>query len=107
MTTEPQNTLTAYPHDKVWWAVRFQPYARVTSQLQQSLHRKHFRHRWFSHVSFVQATQMSFDGSPQMLHENTNVFTGGAAGFCSGRGASAVFVSSTFHDIVVPRHLRS
>ena len=83
------------------------PYARAISQLQQSLHRRHFRHRWFSHVSFVQATQMSFAGSPQMLHENTNVFTGGAAGFCSGRGASAVFVSSAFHDIVVPHHLRS
>ena len=47
-------------------------YALATSQLQQSLHRRHFRQRWFSHVSFVQATQMSFDGSPQMLQENTN-----------------------------------
>ena len=82
-------------------------YARATSQLQQSLHRRHFRQRWFSHASFVQATQMSFDGSPQMLQENTNAVTGGTAGFCSGRGTSAAFVSSTFHDIVVPPHSRS
>ena len=44
---------------------------RVTSQTQQSLQLKHFRHRWFSQQSLVQDTQISVEGCPQMLQTNT------------------------------------
>ncbi len=47
--------------------------ATGTSQEQQSLHLWHFSQRWFAQVSFVQQTQMSVEGSPQMLHTKIGV----------------------------------
>ncbi|HEY4363207.1 MAG TPA: hypothetical protein VGN17_19715 [Bryobacteraceae bacterium] len=41
---------------------------RRSSQPQQSLQRLHFSQRWFVQASLVQWTQISVDGSPQMLH---------------------------------------
>jgi hypothetical protein len=40
----------------------------ATSHSQQSLHLRHFSHRWLSHASLVQRTQIRVDSSPQMLH---------------------------------------
>jgi hypothetical protein len=44
--------------------------ASLTSHSQQSLHRLHFGQRWLAHASFVHQTQISVDGSPQMLQTN-------------------------------------
>ena len=41
---------------------------RRCSHWQQSLQRWHLGQRWFSQVSLVQYTQISVEGSPQMLH---------------------------------------
>jgi hypothetical protein len=40
---------------------------RRSSHWQQSLQRWHFSQRWFGQASLVQYTQISVDGSPQML----------------------------------------
>lgn len=88
-------------------AYRQQDHARTKSQAQQSLHRRHRRHRWFSHASFVHAMQISRDGSPQMLHANTYSTTGEPTpGFASGRGGRGAPEPpwSAFHDNVVPPH---
>jgi hypothetical protein len=58
-----------------------------------------------SQQSFVHATQISRDASPQMLQLNTNSVTGvELPGFASGRGGKAALEppSSGFHDTVVP-----
>ena len=41
---------------------------RLCSHWQQSLHRWHFGQRWLSQTSLVQYTQISVEGSSQMLH---------------------------------------
>jgi len=38
------------------------------SHSQQSLHRRHFSHKWLLHESLVQRAQMRVDSSPQILH---------------------------------------
>jgi hypothetical protein len=40
----------------------------LCSHWQQSLHRRHFGQRWLSQTSLVQYTQISVEGSSQMLH---------------------------------------
>jgi hypothetical protein len=40
---------------------------RRKSHWQQSLQRLHFSQRWLAQTSLVQRTQISLDGSPQML----------------------------------------
>jgi hypothetical protein len=42
-----------------------------TSHSQQSLQRRQRAQRWLSQASFVQYTQISVDGSLQMLHWKT------------------------------------
>jgi hypothetical protein len=46
---------------------------RRCSHWQQSLQRWHFSQRWFWQVSLVQYTQISVEGSPQMLHAKATV----------------------------------
>lgn len=44
-----------------------------TSHSQQSLQRAHRVHRWFSHASLVQYTQIAVEDSPQMLQAKVRV----------------------------------
>jgi len=48
------------------------------SHSQQSLHRRHLTHRWFSQASLVHETQMRSEASLQMLQ--TQCLTGAAGG---------------------------
>ena len=83
----------------------------MNSQVQQSLQRRQRRQRWLSQASFVQETQMSLDGSPQMLQVNRFAsLTTGAAGFGSwtvSGPAGVLFLSAESHDNVVPPHWQS